>query len=465
MSNFAPYCCLAMSSNTSRVSRAVSWLRERPWLPLLNVGLLALVLSALLTWAFTEGTPGQDPGLSSFSFIVAGAAAVGTLAGWRAQIDPLSDRPALVQRFVSVGEIGGGTSLVGALLALVVWCCTWIDWRLFASAVVVIAGAYLIYELAIGKQAAVAALLQALALCIGVAVTVALSKVFFESEGASVERPPSSQAVSSGRLELRQPPNWQPVSTGPLLPGLNLTNQLALAPTDTDGTLLVGVSTMARAPTLLQREFASRLDPLPARDDQVDLEAMSAYRYADLKVRGLEGSMTMLVVPSNIGAITLVCYAESASDDVFVRQCERVANTVRLTSGEVLPISPDRSFSEHVTKVLTALGHDQKSAQAVLETATSPGGTAAAAEEVSAAYRRAALALAETNPESSVDAQHSQRIVAALRELEDDYLRVATAAKHEDRNAYNESASPIRKDLNHLEAARRDLAREGYELK
>src|SRR5262249_48330118 len=150
--------------------------------------------------------------------------------------------------------------------------------------------------------------------------------------------------AASGPMQLRYPSGWQPTTSAPAIPGMTFTNPIALAPNTAAGALSAGEAD-AGGPTLLPAAFRARVSGTLPAGRPVRVGVTPALRYANLRVNGLDGTVTVYAAPTTGGVATLVCHAPSTATTStatasFTDECAQIADTLRLVGVTAYPLGP-----------------------------------------------------------------------------------------------------------------------------
>ena len=266
--------------------------------------------------------------------------------------------------------------------------------------------------------------------------------------------------LEAGPVGLTLPAGWQELAVPVAVPGLRLTDGRAAAP-PSGGAVLAGLAPRdAHTPALLSGEL---LDALGLRSGVVpDREAVrlgdyAAYRYEGLRPRGLGRAVTVYAAPTTAGVATIACIAPLTPAD-----CERAAETLRVSSASGFALGPDRVFGDGVDGVLAQLDGALRSHGDALRAARRPGGQAAAAKRIAADYRAASAALAENAP-SPADQGALDELVRATRAAGSAYGDLAAAAHAVGPRSYRSAASRARAAERRMASALDALDDGGYE--
>jgi hypothetical protein len=270
-----------------------------------------------------------------------------------------------------------------------------------------------------------------------------------------------TNTATVGDVQLRYPSGWQLNPSLPSVPGMTFTTPLALARTPAVGGLQAGELADASGPTLLASGFRSRVAGGVPQGEQVQLGGLQAYRYQNLHVDGLSGTVTVYAVPTSAGVATVACWSSSGAASAFPTECGQVAATLRLVGATPYPITPSAEYSRLLSSTFAQLRASAATRTAELRAASTAAGQAAAATALSAAYANAATRLSAATVSPQVrDAQDA--IVAALREIAAGYSQAAAAARSGSAAGYANASHMIEAGSVALGNALRSLAGLGY---
>ena len=279
-----------------------------------------------------------------------------------------------------------------------------------------------------------------------------------ESEGGT----DFANSASAGNLEVSFPADWERASKTPRLPGVRFSDPMTLAPQGEAGqTLTTGMTTTAGA-TLLPRGLLRRLPDEP-KGEPVKLGDLEAYRYADLRPRGVDDELTIYVVPTTGDVALAACRSAPAAAADFVPDCEQIAATMELSGVEPLPLGPSESFAGDLSNALEPLNNAIASDGEKLREANTPEAQAAAARSLSKAYGAAATSLSDAEP-GPAERATTVVIVDSMRKLQAEYASLADAADAGDSAAYDEASSAIDAAQKRLERSLNELSELGYDV-
>ncbi len=307
-----------------------------------------------------------------------------------------------------------------------------------------------------GRRALVAiALAAALAAAAGFAVGIGNAE---EDKPATAMR-----AVTGASLAVSVPASWTKRVPTPSIDGLALDDPVAYGPPGSPAAiLLAGVAPDAQGPTLLPRSFRERLAAEPRRDDRVRLaDGLEAQRYAAMLPRGAETPTTILVVPTDAGALTIAC-REGGAGTGFIDACQRAAGTLRLRGARAFALGPDAAYAKRLGRTLERMQQRRRAALSRLRQAKSPDGQGRRAAAVAAIYRAAAASL-PTTPVNPLVREHNARIRAALRAQSHRYGDLARAASRSRPKTYRRAGAAITRGDARLRAAVEALRSLGFE--
>jgi hypothetical protein len=276
-------------------------------------------------------------------------------------------------------------------------------------------------------------------------VVVVIGFLLGRSGGDSEEATPAAEnSAAAGGLELNFPDDWRRSTSPPDIPGLELRDQNSLKQEGSpQANGLMAGFTNATRPALLPDAFVNRLSKEPPRNDAVKLGDLDVYRYRDVRPRGFDGRLTMYVAPTSSGVATIACTARAPDAASFLPSCERVAGDLKLVGGvEAFALGGDPNYTAKLKTTMRKLNVARKRDLSQLRKAKKPAGQAAAATALASDYRRAARGLGGLSISPAVvDANNAVR--SALARTEKAYRSLATAAREDRGDAYNEALRDI----------------------
>ena len=196
----------------------------------------------------------------------------------------------------------------------------------------------------------------------------------------------------------------------------------------------------AANPTLLPAGFLDALGldagEVPPREAvQLSRAKLQAYRYENLRPRGLDDPVTLFTVPTSEGVATLACVDPGAD-------CEAIANTLKLNAGTAFPVGPSKEYAAGLGNMLGALNKKVKSGRKALRGAKTPKAQASAAARLASAYGSAAKSVAGLKV-SPADAAVNAQLAAALKETGEAYGKLAAAARSGSKSGYAKARTPV----------------------
>lgn len=254
------------------------------------------------------------------------------------------------------------------------------------------------------------------------------------SGGGGEEQSDLSNSASAGNIGFSYPAGWSRAGE-PGVPGLDLSDPIVLEPSGSGGARLVAGTTDARGAPLLPAPFLARLGDVPPHDDAVTLGGVQAYRYSDLRPRGLDAPITLYTVPTDDGVVTIGCVAGPGPPPGFDLDCDRIAASLELTGAKALPLGPSKETADLLERTAKRLDDATASATPKLRSADTPDAQARAASELSRAYATASRSLASADV-GPADALAIDRLAAALGRVSAAYGRSADAARDGDSAAF-----------------------------
>ena len=267
-------------------------------------------------------------------------------------------------------------------------------------------------------------------------------------------------SASSAGLGLTHLDTWREAESDPEIPGIPATDGLALEPADSNGESgLVATRLDSLGPALLPAELLAQLDE-PPDGEAVRLGDLQAYRYTGLEPEGFDGAVTVYAAPTSEGVATLACWSRSSLDEV-APECDRIAASLELQSGEPYAIGPSRGFARTVNRAFRPLDRARASGVKQLANAGTPAQQARAAGAIAAAFASAAakIAGAQVSPEAE-PARDS--LVASLRQTATAYRDLAAAARKNQEGGYNQARNQIGRREAGVERALAGLEQLGY---
>ncbi|QEC48470.1 serine/threonine protein kinase [Baekduia soli] len=267
-----------------------------------------------------------------------------------------------------------------------------------------------------------------------------------------------SNSASSPALQLAFPSTWRQTGAAPEIPGLPLTDAVALGGPSAGATIQAGRST-ASGPTLLPKAFVARLPAAP-RPVAVRLGPAVAYRYAKLTPGSPAQQVTVYAIPTDAGVLTLACLGAAA---VASPDCEAIATSLRVAGAKALAPGPSAAYAEALGAALSTMQSGASAAGRDLAAAKTRAGQAKAATAMAEVYGTAAGTL-RGMAVGPGDRDAHDAIVTAVRATDRDLRRLASAAGKGDSAAYRRASAAITRDRASVDAAVAGLRSAGYAL-
>jgi len=263
--------------------------------------------------------------------------------------------------------------------------------------------------------------------------------------------------------------DWRRLTKVPSLPGLRLSNPLALAPKATvagQAGLVAGAAAPPAWPTFLPASFR-KLIPSSALDerDVVRRDKLEGFRYAGLTPKGFDGTMTLYVIPQQKKpTTTITCFAKTGyagAGGGVLSDCASIAAAVSIDGAKPYQLAPQRSYASAVNAALGAVNKSRSSNVRKMQNAGSAATQAAAARSIADAYSKAAKRLQGAKTTPYVDPANDD-IVAALRGARSAYEKLASAASAKSDSRYNSARTAVSATERKLRNAVGDLDALGY---
>jgi Protein kinase domain len=287
---------------------------------------------------------------------------------------------------------------------------------------------------------------------------------FLVGNSGNSSNPPSfTNSATAGPIQVRYPTGWQVGAALPAIPGISFTSPVVLGQSPGGAGLTAGVVAAAAGPTLLAPTFRAKVTGALPTPTPVKLGTVEAYRYSDLQVAGLPGTVTLYAAPTSAGTVTLACWSSSAAASTFRTDCGEVAATLRLLGATAYPLGPSAAFGQQLSATVNRLRTDTAGPLAALGAAKTPSAQATAAQQLAAAYAAAAHSLSGTTVSPLLrDAQDA--IAGALTRLSGAYTQAAAAAKSGSTPAYKRAGHAVESASASLSGALQSLHGLGYTL-
>lgn len=309
------------------------------------------------------------------------------------------------------------------------------------------------------------------ALLVGVAAAAALVAgtvivVVRGGDDPATQQAPAAQQTQQGPVTLTHPQQWQTVDPVPPVLGVQLEDPVALEPRGVPGfvpgsaTLVAGRFTETGA-NLLPPGLADRLETSP-RGEPISVGDLQGYRYRGLARPGEAGAVDLYVFRTDQGTFAVSCFAGEEVTRAYLRQCAAIAGTVRVEGAAPLPLGGSATYGRAVRSTMATLNTSRSRLRARLRSARTPQGQARLAGGLASSYRTAAGSLASVSAPAAV-ADANEQIVRTMRLVANSYDRLASAARADNRAAFNRARVQVRQREQLLDARLRALQAAGYE--
>jgi serine/threonine protein kinase len=273
-----------------------------------------------------------------------------------------------------------------------------------------------------------------------------------------------TKAASNADVAAKFPDGYAKASSAPKIPGMTLTDPVAMAPKGAKGdqSVVVGqVKQGANNSTLLPAGFLQALGlgagEVPPRS-AVKLASgnLQAYRYENLRPHGLAKPVTIFTTPTSEGVATVACVDPTAD-------CEAIANTLKLNAGTAFPVGPNKDYAASLGKTLGGLDKKVSSARSSLQKAKTPAAQAAAASTIASAYTAASKSLGGLKV-SPADASVNTLLASSLKQTGSAYAGLAAAAKSRNKARYAKAGKAVQSAEQGVTGALRGVQAAGYKI-
>jgi serine/threonine-protein kinase len=287
-----------------------------------------------------------------------------------------------------------------------------------------------------------------IALALVLMAVAAVGGVLVGAGGGEKKVAPTGQTATAGALELRFGSRWTAGGTGDIVPGLTLSDPIALRSGDAR---IVAGRIAHPGPGLLPAVVKP-----PGATDAVTLGATPALRHAAVPA-GAGALATVFVVPTANGVHALACVGATGSD------CEAVAGTLRVRGAAALDVRPSAGYATRLTDLLGARARRDALYRGRLARAGTSRAQAAVADGARAGHARfASLAGALRPPQVARSANAA--VVAAVAAIGRGYEDVAAAARAHDRARYRDAQAALSTGHARLVSAVHALGLLGYQV-
>jgi hypothetical protein len=269
-------------------------------------------------------------------------------------------------------------------------------------------------------------------------------------------------AVSNADLAAKFPSNWKKASSAPQIPGMSFASPIAESGGGTQSIVIGQVKDASAAnSTLLPAGFLQALglnagEVPPRQAVRLGDSKIEAYRYEGLRPRGIQKPVTLFTAPTSQGIATVACVDPTAD-------CETIANTLKLNAGTAFPVGPSKAYAAQLGKALGGLNTKVKAGRQALASAKSRKAQAAAARQLSSAFKSTSAGLSKAKV-SPADAAANGQLVAALKQTGNAYGKLAAAASSGNKSAYSAASRKVQTSQAAVPRALRGLQAAGYKI-
>ncbi len=271
---------------------------------------------------------------------------------------------------------------------------------------------------------------------------------------------PFSDSASAANIELSFPSTWQRVSSAPTIPGVDFSQTIAL---QRSGSRLLAGEVNASGPSLLESSLLSLLGHAPPSPSVVRLGSIDAYRYSDLAVRGLAGTLTLYVAPTTTGVATIACLGGGPAAGTVTRECAQIAATLRLNSASAFALTPSPQYASALSGTLASLQGSLGPLSGRLASAVDASAQAAAAAALARAFHSAGVSVSRLTASPAVRGTNAN-LADGLQAIGGGYGALSSAAKAEDQSAYTQAARALSAAHTKVSSALSELRKAGYSL-
>jgi len=258
---------------------------------------------------------------------------------------------------------------------------------------------------------------------------------------------PAGTTASRGVLELTYHAPWAPGGTADVVPGLTLSDPIALR---SGAARIVAGRIADPGPGLLPA------DVRPGATDTVTLGSMTALRHTGVPTGA--GAATVFVVATDRGPRALACVGATSSD------CEAVAATLHVRGAKALDLGPSAAYASALTGLLREHAAGDAAEHGALRRAqrsTTQAVVARAAQRAEAAFARRARGLRAPDVAKAANAATADAIARIAR----GYQRLAAAARAHDAGRYRAASAAVEKGQARLAASIGAFRLLGYQVK
>ena len=273
-------------------------------------------------------------------------------------------------------------------------------------------------------------------------------------------RPESPRIARTAKLLIEYPVGWAAVTRGPSIPGVTLDQAQRFSPRGGAASLIVGLLP-ANESGPLPAAFLERVRRQP-QISIVDLAEAQAYRYAQLRVRGLAGALTIFEIPNPEGQPTALACSAPTDGSVYMRACEgAVASATISGQPQAYQLTPDAAYAAAVSAAISTLNRLRASLTRELRPHVSAATAEALARRLSDAYAAARRSLARVKP-PRVAGLAGAALVSAMAGAAGGYQALEAAAAESSQSAYADARSRVAVAEHAVDRALENLVLLGY---
>jgi hypothetical protein len=141
--------------------------------------------------------------------------------------------------------------------------------------------------------------------------------------------------------------------------------------------------------------------------------------------------------------------------------CERILGTLKLASGNTLPLGPSQSYASTLTATISRLNGLTAGSNAQLSGAGTPASQAKAADALSTAYQQAAASARGAKP-GPAEQSTNEALASGLSQVGGAYRAMAAAARSGNRGSYESARASASRGLGAVDSAFKALQTLGY---
>jgi hypothetical protein len=273
----------------------------------------------------------------------------------------------------------------------------------------------------------------------------------------------TSRIVSGADVLLEFPSSWQHTRSVPVIPGLVLTREIALAAAGThEQAGLISGQLPAGEPSPLPAAFRQGLRGVP-RTQLLNFVGGQAYKYSQLNIAGYPPTQTLnlYVIPNpGNGPTAIGCYAAKAYAAILA-ECEQIIAKVTLVGASQFDLTPDANYAARLGGLIRSLDSERLALRRQMRASKTPVALAALARTLAA--KLAAVATGLTPLEPPIAAGGAQAALgSAIIAAESAYRALGVIAKQERLSAYAPALARVERAEADVDVALESFALLGY---